>query len=374
MATTATAAPGKTSFVKQFLNDHPEGTTKTVNEAWQAAGMKGTISHPIISQVRKQLGLTGNLRGKIRTAAKGKAAPNMPGTATATPGKTMFVKQFLNDHPEGTTKTVNEAWQAAGMKGTISHPIISQVRKQLGLTGKLRGKIRTAAKGKAAPNMPRTATATPGKTMFVKQFLNDHPEGTTKTVNEAWQAAGFEGTISPTLVNKTRVKMNLTGNLRGNSETAAKEEAAPNKPKTATATPGKTSFLKEFLHDNPQGNFKSVNEAWTAAGFNGTISEALVYKARASLGLTGNLSGKTKKSKAKTTSTGKKLGRARKETTAPVTGKPRGRKSARTLALTELEADIDLLIFKVMGIGDLSQIEETLRQARRQLYATANGR
>ena len=117
-----------------------------------------------------------------------------------------------------------------------------------------------------------------------------------------------------------------------------------------------------------------MNEAWTAAGFDGIISEALVYKARASLGLTGNLSGKTKESKAKTTSTGKKLGRPRKEPTAPVTGQPRGRKSARTLALTELEADIDRLIFKVMGVGDLTEIEDSLRQARRQLYATANGR
>jgi len=298
----------------------------------------------------------------------------MATTATESQGKTSFVKEFLQGNPQANAKAVNEAWTAAEMKGTISHPIISQVRKQLGLTGNLPGKTRKAAKEKAASNMPRTATVTPGKTSFVKDFLNANAQGTTRTVNEAWQAAGFKGTISPTLVNKTRVKMNLTGNLRGNSKTAAKGEAAPRLPKTATATPGKTSFLKEFLHDNPQGNFKSVNEAWTAAGFNGTISEALVYKARASLGLTGNLSGKTKKSKAKTTSTGKKLGRARKETTAPVTGKPRGRKSARTLALTELEADIDLLIFKVMGIGDLSQIEETLRQARRQLYATANGR
>ena len=298
----------------------------------------------------------------------------MATTATAAPGKTSFVKEFLQGNPQANAKAVNEAWTAAEMKGTISHPIISQVRKQLGLTGNLRGKTRKAAKEKAASNMPRTATPTPGKTSFVKQFLNDHPDGTTKTVNEAWQAAGFEGTISPTLVNKTRVKMNLTGNLRGNSKTAAKEKSAPRLPKTATATPGKTSFLKEFLKDHPEGNFKAVNEAWTAAGFNGTISEALVYKARASLGLTGNLSGKTKKSKAMTTSTGKKLGRPRKEPTAPVTGQPRGRKSARTLALTELEADIDRLIFKVMGVGDLSQIEDSLRQARRQLYATANGR
>jgi len=222
--------------------------------------------------------------------------------------------------------------------------------------------------------MPTTATATPGKTSFVKEFLNANPQGNTKDVNEAWQAAGFEGTISPTLVNKTRVKMNLTGNLHGNSKTAAKEKSAPRMPKTATVTPGKTSFVKEFLNDHPEGNVKAVNEAWATAGMKGTISPTLVNKMRASLGLTGNLRGKTKKSKAKATSTGKKLGRPRKEPTAPVTGQPRGRKSARTLALTELEADIDRLIFKVMGVGDLTQIEDSLRQARRLLYVTANGR
>jgi len=218
--------------------------------------------------------------------------------------------------------------------------------------------------------MATTATATPGKTSFVKEFLHDNPQGNTKAVNEAWQAAGFEGTISPTLVNKTRVK--LTGKRRRKARTAAKEKAAANKPREATATLGKTSFLIEFLHDNPQGNTQSVNEAWTAAGFDGTISTSLVYKARASLGLTGNLSEKTKKSKAKATSTGKKLGRPRKETTAAGKGQPRGRKSARTLALTELEADIDRLIFKVMGVGDLTEIEDSLRRARRLLYVTAN--
>jgi hypothetical protein len=299
----------------------------------------------------------------------------MATTATAAPGKTSFVKEFLQGNPQGNTKEVNEAWTAAGMKGTISHPIISQVRKKLRLTGNLRGNSETAAKGKAASNMPRTATPTPGKTSFVKDFLNDHPQGTTKTVNEAWRAAGFEGTISPTLVNKTRVKMNLTGNLRGNAKTAAKGKSTPRMPREATATPGKTSFLKEFLHDNPQGNVKAANEAWTAAGFDGTISETLVYKTRASLGLTGNLSGKTKAAaEGKATPTGKKRGRPRKESTAPVAGKPRGRKSARTLAVTELEADIDLLIFKVMGVGDLTEIEDSLRRARRLLYATANER
>ena len=130
----------------------------------------------------------------------------MATTATATPGKTSFVKDFLNANPQGTTKTVNEAWQAAGMKGTISHPIISQVRKQLGLTGNLPGKTRKAAKEKSAPRHAQNSDQGPGKTRFVKDFLNDHPQGNTKAVNEALAAAGMDGTISPTFINKTRCR------------------------------------------------------------------------------------------------------------------------------------------------------------------------
>ena len=35
MATTATAAPGKTSFVKEFLQGNPQANAKAVNEAWR---------------------------------------------------------------------------------------------------------------------------------------------------------------------------------------------------------------------------------------------------------------------------------------------------------------------------------------------------
>jgi len=37
-------------------------------------------------------------------------------------------------------------------------------------------------------------------------------------------------------------------------------------------------------------------------------------------------------------------------------------------ALTDLEAEIDRLIFKMMEIGDLTEIEDWLRRARRLLY------
>jgi hypothetical protein len=71
--------------------------------------------------------------------------------------------------------------------------------------------------------MARTATATPSKTSFVENFLNAHPQGNIKAVNEAWLEAGFGGSIGSTLINKMRAKMALTGNLRTKTKTAAKK-------------------------------------------------------------------------------------------------------------------------------------------------------
>ncbi len=291
-------------------------------------------------------------------------------TVTKGQGKTSFVKQYLSEHPDGTTKTVNEAWQAAGFDGTIGHPIISEMKKKLGLTGNLPRKTRKAAKDKSARSLPKKKTRDQGKTTFVKEFLSENPQGNVQAVNAAWTKSGKDGSIGATLIQKVRSQMGLTGNMRATSkpETAAKKKVAAKKPKTVTAAPGKTMFVKEFLNDHPEGTGNDVNEAWTAAGFEGTISRTLVDKTRALLGLTGNLRGSTKKPKEKAPYTGKKRGRKPKEITAATNGQPRGRRSNRSLALDELEADLDRLIFKVMEIGDLTQIEVSLRQTRRLIY------
>jgi hypothetical protein len=61
-----------------------------------------------------------------------------------------------------------------------------------------------------------------------------------------------------------------------------------------------------------------------------------------------------------------------KDTTVVVTVTPvkkkRGRKSDRTNALLGVEAEIDRLIFTAMGIGDLTEVVDSLRRARRLLY------
>ena len=299
----------------------------------------------------------------------------MATTATAAPGKTSFVKEFLHGNPQANAKAVNEAWQAAGMKGTISHPIISQVRKQLGLTGNLPGKTRNAAKEKAASNMPRTVTPTPGKTSFVKDFLNANPQGNTKDVNEAWQAAGFEGTISPTLVNKTRVKMNLTGNLRGNSKTAAKGEAAPRHAQDGNRFSRQVQLLERVPPRQSPRQRQSGQRGVDGSRIRRDHQRNPRLQGESIVGTNGQPWWEDQDiRRRKGNPHWQETGKTRKEPTAPVTGQPRGRKSARTLALTDLEIDIDRLIFKVMGVGDLTQIEDSLRQARRQLYATADER
>ncbi len=131
---------------------------------------------------------------------------------------------------------------------------------------------------------------------------------------------------------------------------------------TAAKSPGKTSFVKEVLLDDPRANHKAVNEAWTAAGMNGTISAALVNKMRARLGLTGNLRGKAKKAAVK------KRGRQPASAFPAVRVDSKVRPGTRAQALIDLEAEIDRLIFKVMGMGGLADVAETLRSARRLLY------
>jgi hypothetical protein len=51
---------------------------------------------------------------------------------------------------------------------------------------------------------------------------------------------------------------------------------------------GKSAFVREVLTRDDQANHEAVNRAWTESGHAGTISESLVGKIRAEMGLTGN--------------------------------------------------------------------------------------
>ena len=110
----ATKSENKSDFVREFLRKHPEGKVKAVNEAWTAAGMSGTIGDTLIYGTRADMGLSGKLRAKAKpkTAAKAKSS-NMMATKASSPGKSMFVKEFLHDNPRANVDAVNKAKGAA---------------------------------------------------------------------------------------------------------------------------------------------------------------------------------------------------------------------------------------------------------------------
>ena len=62
--------------------------------------------------------------------------------------------------------------------------------------------------------MAARAPRSKGKSMFVKEVLNDNPRANAALVNEAWRAAGMSGSISAGLVNHLRFRLGLSGNLR----------------------------------------------------------------------------------------------------------------------------------------------------------------
>jgi hypothetical protein len=148
-------------------------------------------------------------------------------------------------------------------------------------------------------------------------------------------------------------------------------------PVAAPKNLGKTSFVKEVLFDNPQANPTAVNEAWTAAGMDGTISPTLVNKMRSELGLTGNLRARHGKTKAvahsKPVSRDKKHGSKFRVNTLAAsmeTTRAEGssRRMPRTQALVQVETEIDRLLFLVMNLGGLTEVEDSLRESRRRLY------
>jgi hypothetical protein len=142
-------------------------------------------------------------------------------------------------------------------------------------------------------------------------------------------------------------------------------------PTAVARDQGKSAFVKQVLFEDQYANAAKINELWAAEGRDGSISTSLVNKLRSDLELTGNLRGRPGDSAGagKKAASGKKRGRPRKATApADATDAPatvyRGR-NARQNRLVAIEADIDRLLFKVMDVDGLSDVEDSLRRARR---------
>jgi hypothetical protein len=149
--------------------------------------------------------------------------------------------------------------------------------------------------------------------------------------------------------------------------------------------PSKTTFVRDLLRKNSTANRKAVEEAWREAGHEGPISSALVSNLRRELGLTGNQrddsrptngnatteppkakARKSRRKKRRRSANGKASGL---QTTPATERKPRS--GGRDKAIAEIEGDIDRLIFKLMDVGGMEEIEGGLRKVRRLLYRSS---
>jgi hypothetical protein len=84
---------GKSSFIKELLVEHPQANADAVNKAWKKAGMEGTISVSLVTSIRSELGLTGNLPRGPRPGHKSDST----GKAQGTPATKRYPRQPGSD-------------------------------------------------------------------------------------------------------------------------------------------------------------------------------------------------------------------------------------------------------------------------------------
>jgi hypothetical protein len=153
-----------------------------------------------------------------------------------------------------------------------------------------------------------------------------------------------------------------------------------------TGRQGKLDFVRKILEQNRDANEKIVNQAWQEAGNEGKISRSAVGKVRALMGLTSGKRAPRKKAEAaagtaKKTHTRSKAAKPRDE--SPVLGNGTAASTAKSHAqpaetselpatsevragvFDELESDLDRVLFRVMSIGNMPEVERLIRHCRR---------
>jgi hypothetical protein len=147
--------------------------------------------------------------------------------------------------------------------------------------------------------------------------------------------------------------------------------------------PNKSSFLRDVFTRNPSANYADVTQAWEKAGNPGTVSETLVYKVRSEMNLTGGRRAKKAggvdgaaerpRTRAKASKVGRPKGRAQSNgEPASSARQDRPSRSERGRLIDEIEGDIDRLIFRLMSVGGMAEVEDVLRNARRQLVVLSH--
>jgi hypothetical protein len=242
-----------------------------------------------------------------------------------------------------------------------------------------------------------------GKTAFLEEFLPENRDADEAAVNRAWRAAGHDDDISGSLVSKTRSRLKIpkkrAASGRGEGGSRAKDkarssprgtkarktpqaEATPSQPGSKTVTgPNRTAFIREQLGRDATLDARAINRAWSEAGHEGEITDNLIYKTRASMGLKGrrasapasNAGAASPESSpkgaepAETTGTGRPARPSNGRHPAPSGTEPTKSQAVGGLGreLHEIEGEIDEMMFRLRGLGEFADVLEALRTARR---------
>src|SRR4051812_32535699 len=160
--------------------------------------------------------------------------------------------------------------------------------------------------------MATEAGAGQSKQDFVRELLRKNPDANLKAVNEAWQEAGNEGTISGSFFYTTKREMGQKGSGNGAGDGGA---TTAKKPKTKAPKGKKAEQPAEAIEETPpQADVRETAPEET--GQNGAETQ----------------------------------------------GGDQGR------VLDQMEGTIDDLIFRLKTLGGRPEVEEALRRARRLLY------
>jgi hypothetical protein len=208
--------------------------------------------------------------------------------------------------------------------------------------------------------MASTKAKGPNKSEFIRQMLRRDPETNPKAVNEAWKKAGHKGSISNPLFYQVKPRaIGTSAQVSAIGATVSKSIATkPKRAPTKKRGPKKSAFIRDLLGRDPEANLKALNEAWSRAGNKGGISSTSLYLIRSQINSTS----------AKGSATGATPATRTTEKTQPAgQHSGEGGVSSRSTGgvLDELEGEIDGLIFKLMGAGGMTDVEEALRRARR---------